>query len=107
MEKIEITKEMDFALEWVSNNAKNYAFIPDMLLDFTKDYNEALKQSDDIVLDSVSVSLISDLKKKLELSKNRMEDNKHSDVYRAKARGEFFLIKSVLDGLNNGYYNER
>ena len=56
MEKIEITKEMDFALEWVGNNAKNYAFIPDMLLAFTKDYNEALKQSENVVLDGVSNS---------------------------------------------------
>lgn len=53
MEKIEITKEIDFALEWVSNNAKDYAFIPDMLLAFTKDYNKTLNQSENVVLDDV------------------------------------------------------
>ena len=54
MEKIEITKEMDYTLEWVGNNSKEYAFIPDMLLAFTKDYNKALNKSENVVLDGVS-----------------------------------------------------
>lgn len=38
MEHQQLTKEKEYAIEWVLENASNHAFVPDMLLAFAEDF---------------------------------------------------------------------